>query len=122
MIETITKINISDTEITGIRYLSGNELFVLGHYPHLTMFPGVLSLMLIKLLIQLYCSKNNNGCLFKQISRIQYLGVIEPGDKLFIRARPIKVDGDLITFHGEIIVNENIKVKALIIVDTSYER
>lgn len=57
MIKTITQINISDAEITGIRYLSGNELFVLGHYPHLTMFPGVLSLMLIRLLIQLYCSK-----------------------------------------------------------------
>ena len=62
MIKTITQINISDAEITGIRYLSGNELFVLGHYPHLTMFPGVLSLMLIRLLIQLYCSKNNKGC------------------------------------------------------------
>lgn len=115
MIKTISHISISDSGVDGTRYVSGNEQFVLGHYPHLAIFPGVLSLQLINSLIQKYCDKMNIRFCIDQIVKVQYLGIICPGDKLLVRVWKVKEQETSITFRGEIISNAETKVKAIII-------
>ena len=42
-----TEIQLEDDRATGVKYVSGSEPFVLGHYPGNPLFPGVLSVELI---------------------------------------------------------------------------
>lgn len=120
MIKTISNIEFSTSEIKGIRYVSGNEEFVIGHYPHQSIFPGVLSLKLIISLLQDYCARMKINGTIKSIPKVQYLGIIEPGDELLIHIKKNDETDYTINFTGEILSDISKKVKANIIINKDY--
>lgn len=115
MDEKIINIQIENNCIRANRYISGNEPFVNGHYPHFTIFPGVLSMELLLELLKYYCSKQNIEGRISYINKIQYLGIIMPGDVLLVKIIQKKEEDNIIIFNGEILVDNSQKVRISII-------
>jgi len=105
--------NVSDKIAEAVRYISGGEVFVLGHYPHKALFPGVLSL---DLLIQLSEVLLKNRASLKIIERVQYLHTIVPGDICFIKCEIKKqTDAGVFVVSGEVKKGDHVAVRTKMI-------
>jgi 3-hydroxymyristoyl/3-hydroxydecanoyl-(acyl carrier protein) dehydratase len=72
-------------------HVSGSAPFVLGHYPKDAIFPGVMSLHLMKRLSdQFFEYLTDTPTNVIHLKRITYLGIIRPGDVLRICSRAKK--------------------------------
>jgi len=111
-------ISIEGNKGTIRRLISGAEPFVLGHYPHLAIFPGVLSLQLcIDIAEELAASVScRPGCRVRRVNRVQFLGIVMPGDELVVDSSIEKKDASGYTIRCVGRVGSNAKVKATLCV------
>lgn len=76
-------------------FVSGTDLFALGHYPDNPVYPGALMLDRMQTVACRLVSKVLDApAVTLAVKRVQYLGVIAPGDSVNIEASMLERDAD----------------------------
>lgn len=89
-------IAIDENSITGIKNVSATDPYLVGHFPEEPLYPGVLLIESCSQVGGVYLSKKleevSNGYL-AQVNDFKFLGFIEPGDTIIIKAKFISFFG-----------------------------
>ena len=108
---------IPDTEATGIKAVSGNEPYFVGHFPDFPVMPGVLIIEAMAQATGILAFKSEVGrpeigqiYMLVGVNNVRFKRIVEPGDQLEIYAEVVtvkrgiwkfsctaKVDGALVT-------------------------
>lgn len=92
-------LEITDTEITGIKNVTANEEFFIGHFPNFPVMPGVL---IIEALAQVSgimgilkqkergTYKENMRTFFTGINNVKFKKTVRPGDQLILKSEYVK--------------------------------
>lgn len=102
---------IPDTEATGIKAVSGNEPYFLGHFPDFPVMPGVLIVEAVaqtaSVMVAATTSDFTDGKLvfFTTIEKARFRQPVRPGDVLEMRVVKTAAKGPLWKFNGIAKVN-----------------
>ncbi len=111
-----TEIPCAATALRDRLFVSGSDLFALGHYPGNPVYPG--ALMLDRMLIMaaaLAGQAFGQEAWARRVKRVQYLGVVVPGDVVELDVSIVERDGDQITCLAVAHVQGNARVQATIV-------
>ncbi len=70
-----------------VKYLSGNELVFVGHYPHFPIFPGVLLLEIMLQAIDLWSNEHSSPLVFSGVRGLRLFSPATPGDVITCAVR-----------------------------------
>lgn len=94
----------------GIKNVTFNEPFFLGHFPGQPVMPGVLILEAMAQVggIAMLYPEENRGkiALFGGIDNCKFKRQIVPGDQMIMKAHLMKVHGDYGRLHAEVFVDD----------------
>ncbi len=97
---------IPDTEATGIKAVSGNEPYFVGHFPNFPVMPGVLIIEAIAQTASVMVAAtmpdftNNNLVFFTTIEKARFRRPVRPGDLIVMRVVKLAAKGRLWKFKG----------------------
>ena len=97
---------ISDTEATGIKAVSGNEPYFVGHFPDFPVMPGVLIVEAIAQTASVMVAAttpdftNDKLVFFTTIEKARFRQPVRPGDLIEMRVVKTAAKGPLWKFKG----------------------
>lgn len=95
-----------EQRIVGIKNVTANEPFFVGHFPEYPVMPGVL---IVEAMAQVACilalrilkKEGHASILFTGIDRVKFRKPVLPGDTLRLELTKIKQRGELFRFQGQ---------------------
>jgi 3-hydroxymyristoyl/3-hydroxydecanoyl-(acyl carrier protein) dehydratase len=110
-----SEIQLEDGRVIGVKYVSGSEPFVLGHYPGNPLFPGVLSVELI-LEVAAFLVRQRFGESFRPagLRKVQFLDLARPGDVLQVEAQVKELTGEGCVVTGVVSADDHVKARATV--------
>lgn len=109
--------------LVGIKNVTVNEPFFIGHFPEQPVMPGVLMLEalaqasgIIILKSDPSITKEKNLFLFVGIDNARFKRIVQPGDQLQLQVELIKNKQDIYKFEAKASVNEEIACTAELII------
>jgi 3-hydroxymyristoyl/3-hydroxydecanoyl-(acyl carrier protein) dehydratase len=110
-----TEIQLEDDRATGVKYVSGSEPFVLGHYPGNPLFPGVLSVELILEVAAFLVRQRFGGSVQPAgLKKVQFLDLARPGDVLHVEAQLKERTADGCVVLGVVSADDRVKARATV--------
>ena len=97
---------IPDTEATGIKAVSGNEPYFVGHFPDFPVMPGVLIVEAIAQTASVMVAAttsdftNDNLVFFTTIDKVKFRKPVRPGSVLKLHIEKVSAKGPLWKFKG----------------------
>ena len=105
---------VQDTEATGIKAVSGNEPYFIGHFPDFPVMPGVLIVEAIAQTASVMVAvtmpgfTNNKLVFFTTIEKARFRQPVRPGDLIEMRVIKTATKGPLWKFKGTAKVAEEL--------------
>lgn len=97
-------------------FVSGSDLFALGHYPGHPVYPGALMLdRMLAMAVNLASGTLGHGAYAASVLRAQYLGVVVPGDVVVLEVTIQSREGDDLTCEAVASVAGDARVRATIV-------
>jgi len=98
MVDRIAKIDREKAEIVGIKNVTINEPYFLGHYPGRPIMPGVLQIEAMAqvagiLMMQSVTADEGKVALFMSCDKVKLRKMVTPGDQVVIEAKIVKMRG-----------------------------
>lgn len=114
MIEKVLEINENESAI-GLKNVSINEPYFMGHFPDNPIMPGVLIIescaQLCSLVIDSKGVNEEDIMVLLKVDNFKFIKPVIPGDTLIISVKKSKVIGPLTTFDAVVTVNDIIYSK-----------
>ncbi len=114
MIEKVLELE-KDVSATGIKNVSVNEPYFLGHFPGTPIMPGVLIIescaQLCSLVIDDDGTKEDEIYVLLKVDNFKFIKPVIPGDTLIITVKKAKVLGPLTSFDALVKVDDTIYAK-----------
>lgn len=114
MIEKVIELE-EGVSATGLKNVSINEPYFLGHFPDAPIMPGVLIIESCAQLCSLvFDTEGANPDLIYVLLKVdgfKFLKPVIPGDTLKINVVKIKTTGPLVTFSAKVFVDDELKAK-----------
>jgi 3-hydroxymyristoyl/3-hydroxydecanoyl-(acyl carrier protein) dehydratase len=109
------EIRLEESRAIGVKYVSGSEPFVLGHYPGNPLFPGVLSVELI-LEVASFLVGRRLGAAYQAggLKKVQFLDLARPGDVLQVEAQVKELTADGCVVSGIVSADGRVKARATV--------
>lgn len=112
LIDRIISIDTDTNTIVGIKNVTINEPFFVGHFPEKPLMPGVLLIEAMAqtggLMLLNSVDASNKLLLFMGIDNAKFRKPVIPGDQLIIKVQQTGKKFNTYRFHGEILVNEQV--------------
>lgn len=114
MIEKVLELE-KDVSATGVKNVSVNEPYFLGHFPGTPIMPGVLIIescaQLCSLVIDNDGVKENEIYVLLKVDNFKFIKPVIPGDTLIITVKKSKVLGPLTSFDAIVKVDDVVYAK-----------
>lgn len=104
--------------ITGVKCVTINEPFFLGHFPDNPVMPGVLIVEAMAQTGAVLMSKSLNAdvegktILFMSMDEVRFRQPVKPGDVLRMPVEVIRARGDVFKFRGRALVDDKVAAQA----------
>jgi 3-hydroxyacyl-[acyl-carrier-protein] dehydratase len=130
MIDRVLEINPNESAL-GIKCVSVNEPYFMGHFPGSQIMPGVLIIescaQLCSLVFEASGTDTDNIYVLLKVDGFKFIKAVIPGDVLNISVTKTKVLGPITTFDRKVMVDGNIYSKGTLSFtkvpkDTIYQR
>ena len=130
MIDRVLEINPNESAL-GIKCVSVNEPYFMGHFPGAPIMPGVLIIescaQLCSLVFEADGTDTDNIYVLLKVDGFKFVKAVIPGDVLNINVTKTKVLGPITTFDCKVLVDGNIYSKGTLAFtkvpkDTIYNR
>ena len=104
-------LDISDNKIIGIKNVTANEPFFVGHFPEKPVMPGVLILEAMAqcggvLVAQKIENPSEKLVFFMSIDKAKFRKVVEPGDQLKLVVELLRFQGKIVKMKTEAYVED----------------
>jgi len=108
-------VHLDENKIVGIKNVTINEPFFVGHFPHRPIMPGVLTLESMAQVGGVLAFANNKAqgldtndydCLFMSVENVNFRIPIVPGDTLRIEVSTTNTKGKVRKFSGVVMVED----------------
>ena len=111
-----TAVTTSNPVLREAVFISGSDLFALGHYPGNPVYPGALTLdRMLTMAAELASNTLGQAARVAAVKRVQYLGVVVPGDMVVLEVTLQEpTDGDM-TCEAVASVGGDARVRATIV-------
>ena len=114
MIEKVIELE-EGVSATGLKNVSINEPYFLGHFPDAPIMPGVLIIescaQLCSLVFDTEGANPNLIYVLLKVDGFKFLKPVIPGDTLKINVVKTKTTGPLVTFSAKVFVDDELKAK-----------
>ena len=114
MIEKVIELD-SGNSATGIKNVSINEPYFMGHFPDAPIMPGVLIIescaQLCSLVFDTEGANPNVIYVLLKVDGFKFLKPVIPGDTLKINVVKTKTTGPLVSFSAKVLVDDEIRAK-----------
>lgn len=115
MIDRVLEIEANES-CHGIKCVSINEPYFMGHFPDTPIMPGVLIVescaQLCSLVFDCDGIKDNNKVnVLLKVDGFKFVKAVIPGDTLHLHVKKAKVTGPLITFDCKVVVDDKVFAK-----------
>ena len=114
MIERVLELNPGESA-TGIKNVSVNEPYFMGHFPDAPIMPGVLIIescaQLCSLVFDTDASNPDVIYVLLKVDNFKFVKPVIPGDQLVITVTKTKIMGPLAVFDAIVKVNDEIRSK-----------
>lgn len=124
LVDSIVKYELSSKKIVGIKNVSINEPYFVGHFPSKPVVPGVL---MIESMAQVFgilaakilnFNKDEQDFLLTSIESAKFRKIVKPGDTMFIECTTLVQKrmklGNIFKCKSEIYVNNNLSTEAVL--------
>ncbi len=108
-------ISLTEKEVTGLKNVTFNEEFFLGHFPERPVMPGVLIVEAMAqtggflLLNKIEPDKRDRYLLyFAGIDKVRFRKPVIPGDQLIMKLELVRFGGQVAKMKGVATVNDNV--------------
>lgn len=112
LVDRIIGIDTEANTIVGVKNVTINEPFFVGHFPEKPVMPGVLLIEAMAqtggLMLLNSVDASNKLLLFMGIDNAKFRKPVIPGDQLIIKVQQTGKKFNTYRFHGEILVNEQV--------------
>ncbi|MBI4651178.1 3-hydroxyacyl-ACP dehydratase FabZ [Candidatus Desantisbacteria bacterium] len=102
--------------IVGLKNVTINEPFFVGHFPRQPIMPGVLMVEAMAQVGGILLLKEANAeakiVYFMAIDQVKFRKPVVPGDQLIIKLHVLKKKGRVCKMHGEIFVEDKLVAEA----------
>ncbi len=113
-------VSIKNNVIEGIKNVTVNEPFFMGHFPDYPIMPGVIQVEALAQLGGILIAKRKGGIkgtpLFLGIDKFRFKKEVRPGDRLLLRAEIVRERGPIIFLNVQATVDDNIVCKGELLV------
>jgi 3-hydroxyacyl-[acyl-carrier-protein] dehydratase len=104
--------------IVGIKCVTMNEPFFIGHFPDRPVMPGVLIIEALAQTGGVLMSKSlnvdveNKGIMFITVDNVRFRLPVRPGDVMRMKVEVLRARGDVFKFRGWAMVGEKVAAEA----------
>lgn len=103
-------LEMDDERVVGIKNVSVNEPFFVGHYPHYPVMPGVLIIEAMAqtagvLVLSQLADRDNKVVLLVSVEEAKFRKPVRPGDQLHIEMKYIKRKATVAKMQGIVMVD-----------------
>jgi 3-hydroxyacyl-[acyl-carrier-protein] dehydratase len=108
----------SHRSIVGIKSVTINEPFFVGHFPKWPIMPGVLIIEALAQTGGVLMSKSwdvdveNKGIMFISVDNCRFRHPVRPGDVLRMPVEVLRIRGDVVKFRGQGLVGDKVAAEA----------
>ncbi|MBR6071491.1 MAG: 3-hydroxyacyl-ACP dehydratase FabZ [Acholeplasmatales bacterium] len=114
MIERVIELNPGESA-TGIKNVSVNEPYFMGHFPDAPIMPGVLIIeccaQLSSLVFDTDASNPDVIYVLLKVDNFKFVKPVIPGDRLTITVTKTKLIGPLAVFDAKVMVDDEVRAK-----------
>ena len=114
MIERVIELNPGESA-TGIKNVSVNEPYFMGHFPDAPIMPGVLIVeacaQLSSLVFECDGTDNDSIYVLLKVDNFKFIKPVIPGDVLVITVTKTKIMGPLAVFDAKVMVDGELRSK-----------
>ncbi len=109
---------VQNKSMVGIKNVTYNEPFFVGHFPDNPVMPGVLLIEALGQTGAVLMSKSldidieNKAILFGSVDAVRFRSPVRPGDTVRMPVEVVKYRGDVFKFRGEAYVGDKIVCEA----------
>ncbi len=111
-------------KIKVVKWVTGNEFYLTGHFPGEPILPGVLTLEgLVQGALLLVAESFNRGrlqCSLEKVDRVRFKRAIVPGDRVDFMVEQTGQEGDLWKFKGRAQVGDETAAEANLILKINF--
>ena len=110
MVDSIEEMDLEAGTVTGIKHLTGDEMFFAGHFPGNPVMPGVFIIEALAqtgacAILSLPQFKGKTGY-FASWDKIKFRRKVLPGDTLTLKVKMVKMRGPMVVAEGEAFVGD----------------
>ncbi len=109
-------LEINGDKIIGLKNVTVNEPFFVGHFPSKPIMPGVLMVEAMAqvggILLLKEAKAEADLVYFMSIDKVKFRKPVVPGDQLIIKIYTLKRKGSICKMHGEIFVEDKLVAEA----------
>ena len=98
-------IEVGQKHIIGVKNITMNEPYFVGHFPHHPVMPGVLIMEALAQAVGLLMLEPGKIPLFMSIDNCKFRKPVVPGDQLRLEVEKIKVKRNIIVAKGRCLVD-----------------
>jgi 3-hydroxyacyl-[acyl-carrier-protein] dehydratase len=123
MIDRVVEVE-REKKIKVVKWVTGNEFYLTGHFPGEPILPGVLTLEgLVQGALLLVAESFNRGrlqCSLEKVDRVRFKRAIVPGDRVDFMVEHTGKEGELWKFKGRAQVNGETAAEANLILKINF--
>ena len=116
LVDRVLELDLEAKTIVGIKNLTFNEPFFQGHFPGMSIMPGVLQLeamaQLGGILLNKISNREGQVALFLSIDDARFRRLVVPGDQLRLEVEVLKIRMKMAKVQGKIIVDGEVACEA----------